>query len=288
MQILVTMESKRDRMRPNHNKRIRPVVVVEGTATTNQYWPCRIRLQQKRRCIIMAISILSLAPIFFFSKGEYLLPKRNHRFLLLEGETFHRKDNDNDASQYYSIDHNHATGRNHSIVKNNNNQSVLTIFYNLYLPRNDNASSTLATNDTTTHTIMRIMKEIVQDQIDQIGTSCRTSSNSKSKQQHCVIRYVSIGVPVDDDMIQEYCSPYEPYLTCIPDAYYEQGFEEVTLNRLWQYCQDTADPAEERVVYLHNKGSYHAEQPMVRLEKEEPHSILQNNLHVLYMCVAFL
>ena len=260
------------RMRRNHNYkriRIRPVILVATERTQTTTTPCRIGcIPHTRRCIlIMAISILSLAPMFLAS-----LPTRSHHRLLLlsllqeeeETEVFLSTENIDNPYKHATKGGNNntsSTWNNMTVDKKNPNKpSLLTIFYNLYLPK---SNDTLATNGTTTTTTpTTIMKEIVQDQIHQIGASCHKYSNHQNK--HCVLRYVSIGVRAEDDTIQEYCRPYQPHLTCVPEAHHEEGFEEVTLHRLWKHCQDIVNPSKERVVYLHNKGSYNAEKPLVR------------------------
>ena len=39
--------------------------------------------------------------------------------------------------------------------------------------------------------------------------------------------------------------------------HYEEGQEDLTLHALYEYCKTTPNPHEQKVVYLHSKGSYH-------------------------------
>ena len=127
-----------------------------------------------------------------------------------------------------------------------------SIFYNVYIPTDqgrDGSDRALS---------------IVEEQINQIGKSYATSF------EHPVqLYYNTIGMPgvVTDVYMRNLCVPN--HIECIHMQHYQSGFEEFTLQRLHEYCHaqphngdDTSDHQQQqgqqhRVVYMHNKGSYH-------------------------------
>ncbi|CAB9504097.1 expressed unknown protein [Seminavis robusta] len=117
---------------------------------------------------------------------------------------------------------------------NDVNKTEVAVFYNVYLPWPINTTEAAA--------------EIVREQLEQIGTSFENTAD------HASLYYVSIGRRLDDGMVQNVCSRFNN-LSCKRLGYHSKGFEEKTLERLRSYCDDK--PANHRVVYLHNKGSYH-------------------------------
>jgi hypothetical protein len=111
---------------------------------------------------------------------------------------------------------------------------------------------------------------IVQEQMHQIGQSYATSFDQPVR-----LYYNTIGMPgilTAADMQSNLCIPN--HIDCVHLQHYQQAFEEFTLQRLHDYChavphdddsnkEDSSDPQNHqnkqphRVVYLHNKGSYH-------------------------------
>jgi len=102
------------------------------------------------------------------------------------------------------------------------------IFYNIYV----NASER-------DHGI-RIITEQTQQIFQQL------SSRRKESEARIPLYYNMIG--------HNHSEPFCPFnMTCIFLEYYKQGFEEVTLQSLYEYC---LDHPRDHVYYLHNKGSY--------------------------------
>jgi hypothetical protein len=114
--------------------------------------------------------------------------------------------------------------------------SKFAVFYNVYLPTDENLRQR-------TH-------HIQAEQIDQID---RVSAITNA-----TIYYNLIGY---DGRDVNFCRPKRDDISCHFMQHYKQGFEEVTLSRLHEYC--ILNP-NNRVVYLHNKGSYSLKNTHVR------------------------
>jgi hypothetical protein len=103
---------------------------------------------------------------------------------------------------------------------------------------------------------------IVQEQLGQIGRSHATSW----KDRRPTIYYNTIGAPaLNATYMNELCS--QQNLICKKMRHYESAFEEVTLQRLYNFCttydtnsnnesSSSSSSSSFRVVYMHNKGSF--------------------------------
>ena len=108
------------------------------------------------------------------------------------------------------------------------------VFYNLYLPFNK------------TEAELSSGYQAIREQIGQIASSVRTPLK---------IHYVNIGERINPKQIQEICNQHN-HLTCHQKGYFQEGFEDLTLTELYNYCQE--HPMD-KVIYIHNKGSFHSE-----------------------------
>lgn len=137
-----------------------------------------------------------------------------------------------------------------------------SIFYNIYIPTDQGQTGSDRA------------KSIVAEQMNQIG-----ASYAATFEQPVLLYYNTIGmadIVTAAYMNNTLCVPN--HIECIHMQHYETGFEEHTLQRLHEYCHaqpdtsdvndadtdadaDTNDPHQQhhqhRVVYMHNKGSYH-------------------------------
>lgn len=122
----------------------------------------------------------------------------------------------------------------------NKNLSSFNIFYNVYLNPKD------VTNG------LRIVKE----QLDQIVTSSSFHTKVVNTGDLLSINIVSVGKLSKEMFLDSFLETtcHERNLTCHHVSHHNQGFEEVTLSRLYDYC---LDHQEECIGYIHNKGSYH-------------------------------
>jgi hypothetical protein len=113
-----------------------------------------------------------------------------------------------------------------------------TVFYNIFVPPTDQGFDNS----------IRIIKE----QLDQIASSHAVTAKTLA------INYVTIGDLVNKQRahlaIQDLCKQHNSTLTCTRINHVEQAFEEVTLDHVHQHCQVNPDS---RVIYIHNKGSFH-------------------------------
>lgn len=112
----------------------------------------------------------------------------------------------------------------------------ISVFYNVYVPESSPDRSF----------------EIVEEQLHQFDESdaARLSINNT-----LIVYYNTIGSNNATERIQELCQD-KASLSCRHMEHFNSGFEEVTLQKLYEYC---SLPSHEnaRVIYLHNKGSFH-------------------------------
>jgi hypothetical protein len=93
---------------------------------------------------------------------------------------------------------------------------------------------------------------IVREQLDQIASSYITSL----KDRQVTVYFNTIGSPIlNATLLNQLCGTRN--MTCQLLNHYQSAFEEVTLQSLYDFCQDQDDESL-RVVYLHNKGSFHS------------------------------
>jgi hypothetical protein len=128
-----------------------------------------------------------------------------------------------------------------------------TIFYNIYIPDDRDTGGAM-----TAHSF-----HIVSEQLQQIATSYAGGfylygNESVSDLPEVHVYYLTVG-PADilpESLMNnssDFCGAY-PHFRCHHLGHHTSGFEDLTLDHLHRYCG--AHPSE-RVVYLHNKGSFH-------------------------------
>jgi hypothetical protein len=110
----------------------------------------------------------------------------------------------------------------------------LALFYNLYIPHTEDDINNA--------------KRIVREQLGQMAAA-NLSMHSSSD---VVLYYNTIGNETVDveSLMEEVCVGF----ACVHMKHYEQGFEEVTLTEVYNYCQEHTNAS---VIYLHSKGSFH-------------------------------
>jgi hypothetical protein len=92
---------------------------------------------------------------------------------------------------------------------------------------------------------------IVREQLDQIASSYITLL----KDQQVAVYFNTIGSPIlNSALLNQHCETRN--MTCQLLYHYQSAFEEVTLQSLYDFCQDQ-DNESLRVAYLHSKGSFH-------------------------------
>lgn len=113
----------------------------------------------------------------------------------------------------------------------------VAIFYHIFVPKGENMQVS-----------QNRALSIIREQIIQVGDSLATISNLTSTNLY----YTTVGKPLDNGFVEDICNQYE-HLRCRHLEHFDDGFEVQTLTKLYNHCQDHAD---DRVVYLHTKGSY--------------------------------
>lgn len=117
----------------------------------------------------------------------------------------------------------------------------IAIFYNVYLPPD---------TPSTTHRDRReAVLRILEEQINQLGESLVQYLPHHSRELY----FHTIGHPVNSsEFLQPFCNPYN--ITCTHVQHHSRADEVVTQQSMLEYCLGHPD---ERVVYLHPKGSFH-------------------------------
>jgi hypothetical protein len=111
------------------------------------------------------------------------------------------------------------------------------IFYNVFVP-SDQGEKGVANS-----------LRIVQEQLRQVG-----SSYAASLQKQPTIFYNTLGKRDGIEAIDMQIICHDNNLTCTHMEHYDEGFEQVTLQKVHDFCSIHKD---HRVVYLHTKGAYH-------------------------------
>jgi hypothetical protein len=121
--------------------------------------------------------------------------------------------------------------------------SPFAIFYNVFIPNNQGERG-----------VQRSLF-IVKEQMDQVGRSYAGSLGTVT------VYYNTIGMPgaLNATFMTHVCS-IQNNINCVHMNHYNDGFEEVTLQKLFEFChyhdQDVNVNVNRRVIYMHNKGSY--------------------------------
>lgn len=140
------------------------------------------------------------------------------------------------------------------------------LFYNIFVPLNEN--NAVASSGTANHTspqrhlseAQRGALNIIREQLGQIRHSYAAQRYYASHNKTLHVFYNSIGTPLDSHYMKDVCQNGQNHahttpLNCIPMHHYASAFEEVTLQRVWEYCQDFPH---HKVLYMHSKGSYNS------------------------------
>ena len=119
--------------------------------------------------------------------------------------------------------------------------TMVILFYNLYIPHEAEAVQ---------HVI-----DVVNEQLGQVTKSLKQLEEGK---QGVVLFYNLIGNKraFPEEKMKALCSKLSSKLFCKQIGYYDTASESVTLQDIYDYCQNDS-VADVRVTYLHAKGSYH-------------------------------
>ena len=143
---------------------------------------------------------------------------------------------------------------------------MVVIFYNIYLPTKEEEDRGRMVNernetdfDAQRYLIIDAPK-IFKEQLAQVRRYARSHFSTPIK-----VYYNTIGQEgiLPKDVQKDICQ--EPNLDCIHMHHYDQGQEDLTLQNLYEYCQQPPPPQQQlesredtrRVAYLHAKGSFH-------------------------------
>lgn len=115
------------------------------------------------------------------------------------------------------------------------------VFYNIYI------APSVPEESASNVSMQELSLSIIEDQLQQVGMSYAASLDNLS------VYYYTIGAELDLKWMYDLCT-VRFNITCTRMGHFLHGFEDKTLNALKQYCHENADDS---VIYLHNKGSYH-------------------------------
>lgn len=130
--------------------------------------------------------------------------------------------------------------------------SKLAIFYNIYLPPDEDDSRR-----------KKIMDDIFTSQINFLGNSYAVQSEGTNNNT-VKFFYNTIGFPLEHSFMVNTCAPFKN-LQPVHMKHYEKGFEEATLNALQEYCMEYPT---NNVIYIHPKGSFHDKKQQQYWRKE--------------------
>ncbi|KAL7533065.1 hypothetical protein ACHAXR_009141 [Thalassiosira sp. AJA248-18] len=119
--------------------------------------------------------------------------------------------------------------------------SSVILFYNLFIP---------AEAEGVKHAI-----EVITEQLGQVVSSLQKLEKNK---RSAVLYYNLIGNEraFPQEKMKQICSKLSTRLSCQQIGYYETASESVTLQDIYDFCQND-DAANTRITYIHSKGSYH-------------------------------
>lgn len=139
------------------------------------------------------------------------------------------------------------------------------VFYNVFVPPDPiNSTSTLDPySSSSSKPTPEQARKIIREQLGQISKSYAAQAYSNLTLH---VFYNSIGSPLDPAWMKRVCAgnraqkrnSYNGALKCHNIRHYPHDmniFEEVTLQRAWDYCH--AFP-QHKIIYLHSKGSYNS------------------------------
>lgn len=147
------------------------------------------------------------------------------------------------------------------------NQSEFAIFYHIFVPQEEPEQSNAL--------------RIIDEQMHQIAKSYAASSNSNYRAKPNKLYYNTLGAPnvVNETYMARYCDKLLHFLECEHLHHFDKGTEELTLTGVHQHCSQQPESEwnrnamddnnkektsttkverdARRVVYMHNKGSFH-------------------------------
>jgi len=119
------------------------------------------------------------------------------------------------------------------------------VFYNIYTrPESEQQEGAKVS--------VRQALKIVEEQLAQLAVSYAARKYA-SADMKLPIYFNTIGSPLAKRYTNKFCNKHRDYMTCTHMQHYDSAFEEVTLQRVHDYCH--AFPLN-RVVYIHSKGTY--------------------------------
>ena len=127
----------------------------------------------------------------------------------------------------------------------------LAIFYNVYVRPSPNNNETVGFSleqQKRDDVSLDLASTVIQEQINQLAHSPVASSEFQT-----TLYYVTVGRPVGD-LVHRICSRHNSSWNCQHIQHHDNGYEELTLSRLYDYCQTRP---EETVMYFHSKGTFH-------------------------------
>ena len=151
-------------------------------------------------------------------------------------------------------------GRQYSKIKTTPLNASLTelpplvVFYHIFVPL-ENEGANRAEN-------------IIQEQIHDLGNGLSKSLSSPA----ATVYYTVVGKKIEEDFVSQICDKFPTQISsCIMLQYLESGYEEHTMQPLFEHCQEHQD---HRVIYLHTNGSYNASERPDRLRQHATQAVV--------------
>jgi hypothetical protein len=140
-----------------------------------------------------------------------------------------------------------------------NDLPTVTIFYHLYVPKEEAGDSIQRTPNSTQHGHVDQpgpALQIVRQQLRHLSQALAAIPGLPP----LTLQFTSVGADVHES-IQDICRQYpRQFQACHQLQHLDQGFEKHTLQALYQHCANSSNSNVEadRVIYVHSKGSYHS------------------------------
>jgi hypothetical protein len=145
-----------------------------------------------------------------------------------EGRAFLNASENNQSSSLFS-------------VQDPSTSPPFAVFYNVYIP------------DKLDKEALEQSLAIVDDQMAQVGASYAASY--KNKPVNVFFNTVGKRGVLNNEYMALVCSD-RSNMRCMHMDHYDEGYEDLTLQRVYDYCQTHQEPGQQ-VIYMHNKGSFH-------------------------------
>lgn len=124
----------------------------------------------------------------------------------------------------------------------------VAIFLHIYVPKEE---------DITRADHVKRATRIIHQQLKHVSEGVATVQGIEP----LALYYTTVGRELQPGYVDSICRNHSKYFHCNHLQHLDRGFEEHTLGAMYEHCQEYND---DRVIYLHTKGSYHSSKAQAR------------------------